>query len=213
MTIDQADVDATLADGTLTLRKGVATGIGVKADACGTIAFGETGTSALDVTMDADDLTAIGTWSGQPIAGAGHIEAHVTGPHDQPALTGRYSLRQIAYGGDVSALTLNGDLHASMPEWRVADATFSSTSEGAFVKVKSVEITRLSGQASYREQPDRSRRGSGRRGARAEDCRPARVVRAQPRALGPHAVAHDRRRDVDAAGGNDGGASRRRHED
>ena len=99
--------------------------------------------------MDADDLTAIGTWSGQPIAGAGHIEAHVTGPHDQPALTGKYSLRQIAYGGDVSALTLNGDVNAAMPEWRVADATFSTKSEGAFVKIKSVEITRLSGQASY----------------------------------------------------------------
>jgi autotransporter translocation and assembly factor TamB len=149
LTIDQADIDASLADGTLTLRKGVATGIGVKADACGTMAFGETGTSALDVTMDADDLTAIGTWSGQPIAGAGHIEAHVTGPHDQPALAGRYSLRQIAYGGDVSALTLNGDLHASMPEWRVADATFSSKGEGAFIKIKSVEITRFSGQASF----------------------------------------------------------------
>ena len=99
--------------------------------------------------MDADDLTAIGTWSGQPIAGAGHIEAHVTGSHDQPALTGKYSLRQIAYGGDVSVLTLNGDLRAAMPEWRVADATFSSKGEGAFVKIKSVEITRLSGQASY----------------------------------------------------------------
>ena len=163
--------------------------------------------------MDADDLTAIGTWSGQPIAGAGHIEAHVTGPHDQPALTGRYSLRQIAYGGDVSALTLNGDLHASMPEWRVADATFSTKSEGAFVKIKSVEITRLSGQASYANNQIDLDADLADAAARAEDCRPARAVRAQPRALGPHAVAHDRRRDVDAAGGNDGGASRRRHED
>ena len=149
LAIDQAEIDGSLGEGALTIRRAVATGSGVKADAGGTVVFGETGSSALDVTVDADDLAAIGTWSGQPIAGAGHIEAHVTGPHNEPDVTGRYSLRQIADGADVSALTLNGDLHASIPEWRLADAKFSTRSEGTFLKVKSLEITRVTGQASY----------------------------------------------------------------
>ncbi len=149
MKFDEADVDATIANGTMTIRRGLATGVGVKADACGVIAFGDSGSSAVDVTLDADDLTAIGAWSGQPIAGAGHVEAHITGPHDQPDVTGKYSLRQIAYGPDVSALTLNGDLHASMPNWNVPDAKFSTKSDATFVKIKSVEITRMNGQASY----------------------------------------------------------------
>ena len=198
--IDQADVDGTLADGTLTIRRGGRHRYGCERDACGTVAFGETGASALDVTVDADDLTAIGTWSGQPITGAGHVEAHLTGPHDQPDARAVFAPADRRRE-DVSALTFNGDLQASMPGWRLADAKFSTKSEGTFLKVKSVEVTRVTGQASYANNQIASTRILADATARAADCRTSSRCPRRTARFRETLSTHDRRRDVDAAGG------------
>ena len=99
-----------------------------------------------------------------------------------------------------------------MPEWRVADAKFGTKSEGTFVKVKSVEVTRVSGQASYADNQIDLDADLADATARAEDRWRARAVRAEPRAVGGDVAAHDRGRDMTLPAGTTAVASRRRHE-
>ena len=149
--VDQTSGSASLRDGTLELGQFVAESTGLHVDAKGALAMGHHGVSALDVTMDADDMAALGKLLGQPITGAGHVEAHVTGAHDAPEATGNASFRSLAYGTDASALTLSSDFTAAMPGWQPSRATVSATSAAAFVALKSLNITKLGGQASYHD--------------------------------------------------------------
>lgn len=147
--LDSAQVSGRLADGLATIDRAAADGAGLHATACGTLALAEGGSSAFDLTADSDDLHTAGQLAGQPIAGSGHLEAHVTGPFDAPQGTGRIALRQIAYGDDASALTFNSTFTVSAPKWDVAATTAALESDATFVKLKSVELIRLSGRTTY----------------------------------------------------------------
>jgi autotransporter translocation and assembly factor TamB len=150
--VDAATGDASLANGILTASTVKAQGAGLKASGTGTLALGETGESAFDVLADSDDLNAFGTLIGQPLAGAGRIEAHVTGPFNQPAATGKVTLQSPAYGSDVSALTFNADLTATIPEWDPAQANVSATGSASFVVVKTLAITQAAATVKYHDR-------------------------------------------------------------
>jgi autotransporter translocation and assembly factor TamB len=147
--IDHAEGDLALENGTLTTHQLLAEASGLRLRATGTVSAGESGASALDVTVDSDDLRALGTRLGQPLEGAGTVEAHLSGPFDHPEATGRITLRQVAYGSDARALTFNGTVSAAMPNWQVGQATVALTSQAAFVTVKSVNITNVAGTVRY----------------------------------------------------------------
>jgi autotransporter translocation and assembly factor TamB len=147
--IDTAHVDGSLVDGVAQLRQATAQGVGLQVDGSGTLAFGDTGENKLDVTVDSSDLHAAGELAGQPIGGAAHLDAHVTGPHDRPEATGHVSLRQFTYGTDVNLLTASSDVQASMPNWQPADAVVTLNSNASFVTVKSVEINSVTGTTTY----------------------------------------------------------------
>ena len=147
--VDNARVDTSITNGLATIREGVATAEGLKVTAKGTAAFGDTGTNALDVTVDVDDLHAVTPLSGLPLTGAGRLEAHVTGPRDEPHATGTLTSHDLAYGTDASALTFHGTIDATMPKWQPSAAVVSLVSDATFVKVKSFEISKLVGKASY----------------------------------------------------------------
>jgi autotransporter translocation and assembly factor TamB len=151
VSVDHAQADVSLANGIVTTRELVADASGLHLAAKGSLAVGVTGSSALDLTIDADDLGPLGKLVRQPLAGAGHVDARVTGPHDQPQATGHVSLRQVAYGSDVSALTLNGDLAASMPSWQAPHLTVTVKTEATFVTVKSLKATTVSGRGTYQD--------------------------------------------------------------
>ena len=148
---DSARGDVALVNGMLATKELVAEGVGLHLDVKGVLAMGESGSSAFDVTADSDDLAMLGKLLGQPIAGAGHVEAHVTGPHDQPAAAGKMSLRAVSYGSDVSALTVNGDLTATMPQWRPAAATATVKGDSSFVEITGTKLTTVAGQAAYHD--------------------------------------------------------------
>jgi autotransporter translocation and assembly factor TamB len=146
---DRAQVIGQLLDGLATIDCADADGADLHVSAHGTLALAGTGTSAFDVVADSEDLRTAADLAGQPISGAGHVEAHVTGPVDAPQAIGKVSLRQIAYSDQASALTFNSDFTASVPEWDVARATATLQSDATFVKLKSVELLRLSGRTTY----------------------------------------------------------------
>jgi autotransporter translocation and assembly factor TamB len=146
---DRAQVIGQLLDGLATIDCADADGADLHASAHGTLVFVGNGTSAFDVVADSKDLRTAAGLAGQPISGAGHIEAHVTGPVDAPQATGKISLQQIAYSDQASALTFNSDFTASMPEWDMARATASLQSDATFVKLKSMELLKVSGQTTY----------------------------------------------------------------
>ena len=147
--VDRAQVSGQLLDGLATIDRAEAEGANLHATASGTLALAGGGSSAFDLTADSRDLRTAAQLAGQPISGTGHLEAHVTGTFDAPQATGRVSLQQIAYSDQASALTFNSDFTASAPEWDPARATASLQSDATFVKLKSVELIRVSGRTTY----------------------------------------------------------------
>ena len=147
--LDRVQVIGQLLDGLATIDCADADGADLHASAHGTLAFAGTASSAFDVVADSTDLRAAADLAGQPVSGAGHVEAHVTGPVDAPQATGTISLQQIAYSDQASALTFNSDFTASVPEWDMARATASLQSDATFVKLKSVELLKVSGRTTY----------------------------------------------------------------
>jgi autotransporter translocation and assembly factor TamB len=149
VTLTSADIRAHLEQGRLDIEEMTGEVAGARLSGSGTIAAGPTGESDFSWSIQATDLSKVGTVVGQPLSGAILVNGTLTGPRDRLQARGTLSSHSLAWAETASALTLDSTFVLHAPGLRVDDLTGTATSEATFLTLAGQEITRASATSSY----------------------------------------------------------------
>ena len=149
--ITRAKVDGTYHDSTVDLRTLDIVGRDVNAQASGTLALNDSGSSNLKVHADSSNLEEVGKLLNQPLSGLGKVDATVTGNRRELQATGNLIGDGVKYG-DNGALTLSSDYTAKIPDLTLADATIAAKSHATFVTVAGRNVNEVDGTINYRQK-------------------------------------------------------------
>jgi len=149
--IDTATADVSIANGLAIVRQLEVKGEDLNATAQGAVAFDVEGDSNFDLVVDAASLDEVAKRLNRPIAGAAHLEAHVTGPSDHLSAKGSLVSRDVKYGDTADALTLNTTFTADVrdQQWRNPSVTADTIS--TFLKVQGTEIQQVKARTVYHD--------------------------------------------------------------
>jgi autotransporter translocation and assembly factor TamB len=148
--LDTAEIDATLAGGTATIRRLDLQAPDVSLSANGQLALaGEGPPSDLTVTAGLTDLSRLSMVGVEGLGGALHLEGLVTGPPDALSAAGKFSAHQLRHDNNIDALAVNGTFEAAVPDGQWAQLTADVTMESAFLTLRGYDVQRLTLTSRY----------------------------------------------------------------
>jgi autotransporter translocation and assembly factor TamB len=152
--LTRARAAATLANGLLEVRELDLRAKSATVTATGVVAVapGAEGESDLTYTVDTDDLSALPGVSVAGLSGLAHIEGRIQGPYDRLVATGTYRAQELKYGTTLDALTVDGDITATLPGLDVKQLEATVSADGAMITIKGQEIRHLTLRSTYRQE-------------------------------------------------------------
>lgn len=124
------------------------TGADVKVTGHGPIALNETGASNLILHLETPSLERIGTIVNQPLTGGATVDAFINGNGKELIAYGTLTGSNIGQGEN-SALALNSNFDATIPDLDAAAVTAHANTSATFVKVGGQEINALTADTTY----------------------------------------------------------------